>query len=436
VDGVSKTFALPHERVHTLKEKALHPLRRTGYETLRALRDVSFAVQPGEFFGIVGRNGSGKSTLLKCLAGIYATDAGHIYVNGRLSTFIELGVGFNPDLPARENVMINATMLGLTGREARRRFDRIIDFAELDDFVDLKLKNYSSGMLVRLAFSVMIQVDAEILLIDEVLAVGDAAFQQKCFEEFARIRRSGATVLLVTHDMGTVQRFCDRVMLLEHGRCVEVGEPERVGMRYLQLNFDADARAQEVVEAGDAETLSAAEAQVEPDVSEEEDAEIRLGDGRAEILESWFEDEDGKRATVLPSGRPCTFRTRVRFTHRLEDPLFGVNFHNSNDDHVWGANNLYEDKSGVFDAGAEIVFAIAFANVLAPDRYFATPAVANAAGGLSWHDRRSRFASVMVTATRPADGLLELPFEVTIERVAPAFAIERPERATAEETAR
>jgi ABC-type polysaccharide/polyol phosphate transport system ATPase subunit len=436
VDGVSKTFALPHERVHTLKERALHPLRRTGHETLRALRDVSFAVEPGEFFGIVGRNGSGKSTLLKCLAGIYATDAGRIYVNGRLSTFIELGVGFNPDLPARENVMINATMLGLTGREARRRFDQIIDFAELGAFVDLKLKNYSSGMLVRLAFSVMIQVDAEILLIDEVLAVGDAAFQQKCFEEFARIRRSGATVLLVTHDMGTVQRFCDRAMLLEHGRRVEAGEPERVGMRYLQLNFDADARAQEEAEARQAESRPPAAAQPEPDVAEEQPAEIRLGDGRAEILESWFEDERGSRTTVLPSGRPCTFRTRVRFTDRLEDPLFGVNFHNSNDDHVWGANNLYEGKSGVFEAGAEIVFDIAFDNVLAPDRYFVTPAIADAAGGLAWHDRRSRFASVMVTATRAADGLLQLPFEVTIERIAPDLAIEQPERATAEETAR
>jgi ABC-type polysaccharide/polyol phosphate transport system ATPase subunit len=434
VDGVSKTFSLPHERVHTLKEKALHPLRRTGHETLRALRDVSFAVEPGEFFGIVGRNGSGKSTLLKCLAGIYATDAGRIYVNGRLSTFIELGVGFNPDLPARENVMINATMLGLTSREARRRFDRIIDFAELHDFVDLKLKNYSSGMLVRLAFSVMIQVDAEILLIDEVLAVGDAAFQQKCFEEFARIRRSGATVLLVTHDMGTVQRFCDRAMLLEHGRRVELGEPERVGMRYLQLNFDADARAQEEAEALVAEGPSGTPASAEAAVAEEE-AEIRLGDRRAEILESWFEDEDGQRATVLPSGRPCTFRTRVRFADRLEDPLFGVNLHNSNDDHVWGANNLYDAKSGVFEAGAEVVFAIAFRNVLAPDRYFATPAVANAAGGLSWHDRRSRFASVMVTATRPADGLVELPFEVAIERVAAGVAIEHPERATAQERA-
>ena len=210
VDGVSKTFSIPREQVHTLKERALHPFRSAGHDDLRALRDVSFAVERGEFFGIVGRNGSGKSTLLKCLAGIYRTDRGQIYVDGRMSTFIELGVGFNMDLAAHDNVMLNATMLGLSQRETRARYDRIIDFAELREFADLKLKNYSSGMLVRLAFAVMIQVDAEILLIDEVLAVGDAAFQQKCYDEFARIRRSGTTVLFVTHDMNAVQRFCDR----------------------------------------------------------------------------------------------------------------------------------------------------------------------------------------------------------------------------------
>src|SRR3954453_20737357 len=248
VDGVSKTFQIPREQVHTLKERALHPFRRTGHDDLRALRDVSFAVERGEFFGIVGRNGSGKSTLLKCLAGIYRTDRGQIYVDGRMSTFIELGVGFNPDLAAYDNVMLNATMLGLSKKEARNRFERIIDFAELHDFTELKLKNYSSGMLVRLAFSVMIQVESEILLIDEVLAVGDAAFQQKCFEEFARIRRSGTTVILVTHDMGAVRKFCDRAMLLEKGRVVEIGKPDAVGQRYLELNFSDSARQHEAAE--------------------------------------------------------------------------------------------------------------------------------------------------------------------------------------------
>ncbi|MFL5887428.1 MAG: ABC transporter ATP-binding protein, partial [Thermoleophilaceae bacterium] len=217
VDGVSKTFRVPQERVHTLKERALHPFRRSGHERFEALKDVSFAVEPGEFFGIVGRNGSGKSTLLKCLAGIYRVDQGGIYINGRVSTFIELGVGFNPDLAARDNMTINAIMLGLSPRDARERFDRVIEFAELEEFTDLKLKNYSSGMQVRLAFSVMIQVDADILLIDEVLAVGDASFQQKCFEVFQRMRDEGKTIVFVTHDMGAVQRFCHRAMLIERG---------------------------------------------------------------------------------------------------------------------------------------------------------------------------------------------------------------------------
>ncbi|MDX6682053.1 MAG: type transport system ATP-binding protein, partial [Solirubrobacteraceae bacterium] len=315
--------------------------------------------------------------------------------------------------------------------------------AELHDFVDLKLKNYSSGMLVRLAFSVMIQVDAEILLIDEVLAVGDAAFQQKCFEEFARIRRSGATVLLVTHDMGAVQRFCDRAMLLEHGRRVELGQPERVGLRYMQLNFDASARAEEEAEAQAAEAAADPQADATPAApgagahdEAAEAPELRLGDGRAEIVESWFEDEDGKRATVLQTGRPCTFGSLVRFKERLEDPLFGVNLHNSTDDHVWGANNLYAPPSGVFEAGDEVVFEIAFRNLLAPDRYFATPAVANSAGGVAWHDRRSRFASVMVTGSRPADGLLELPFELRIARTGAAPAPGQPLQPKAERTAR
>jgi ABC-2 type transport system ATP-binding protein len=237
VEDVSKRFRIPGERVMTLKERALHPLRNTPWHELTAVDHVSFSVAPGEFFAVVGRNGSGKSTLLKCLAGIYAVDSGTMFVNGRVSTFIELGVGFNMELPARENAVINAAMLGLTPREARRRLDRVLDFAELEKFADLRLKNYSSGMLVRLAFAVMIQVDADILLIDEVLAVGDAAFQQKCYDEFARLRRQGRTVILVTHDMGAVERFCDRALLLERGHIDMIGDPHDVGLRYLDLNF-------------------------------------------------------------------------------------------------------------------------------------------------------------------------------------------------------
>ena len=441
VDRVHKRFEIPREQVNTLKERVLHPLRRSPADVLQALRGVSFAVRPGEFFGIVGRNGSGKSTLLKCLAGIYRVDSGQIYVNGRMSTFIELGVGFNPDLPARDNVELNATMLGLSPREARRRFDSVIDFAELREFVDLKVKNYSSGMLVRLAFSVMIHVDADMLLIDEVLAVGDAAFQQKCFEEFERIRRSGATVLFVTHDMSAVQRFCDRALLLEHGRAVELGDPERVGNRYLELNFSEQARQAEEIAAQAEDGASGAQGasagagvgvgagtstaastpsggsgtERSDDGETQATEQIRYGDGSAEIVEAWFEDEQGRRAEVLQTGSPCTFVGRVRFKQEVENALFGINVRNSHRDHLLSASNLWSDpRGGTFGAGEEVTFRISFENVLSPDRYDVTPAVAHHEG--AWIDRCEAMVSVMVTGTRPSDALVELPYEIAIER--------------------
>ena len=239
--GVSKSFRLPTEQVSTLKEQVLHPTRRRRSEPLLALRDVSFEVGRGEVFGIVGRNGSGKSTLMKCLAVIYRAAACEMWLRGRMAPFIELGVGFNPDLTAHDNVLVNAVMLGLSPDEARARYDSIMDFAELHEFAELKLKNYSSGMQVRLAFSVMVHVDADLLLIDEVLAVGDAAFQQKCYDVLQRARDDGRTILLVTHDMEQVQRFCDRAMLLDRGRVVAIGEPRSVARQYTQLNFATPA---------------------------------------------------------------------------------------------------------------------------------------------------------------------------------------------------
>jgi len=309
-----------------------------------------------------------------------------------MSTFIELGVGFNNDLPARDNVMINATMLGLSPREARRRYDAVIDFAELREFEDLKLKNYSSGMEVRLAFSVMMQVDAEVLLIDEVLAVGDASFQQKCFDEFARIRREGKTVLLVTHDMGNVQRFCDRAMLLERGQVVDLGEPDRVASRYLELNFNR----------GDVEATR-------------EDAEAgRYGDRRGEIVEAWFEDEAGERVQTVPGGGRLAICFRARFHELVEDPLFGVVLADDRGTPVFEASNLLAGASGTFEPGDETTIRIAFDNVLSSGRYEATPAIARGGSGVAWIDRRERFASVVVTAARSTDAVLDVPFDLEV----------------------
>jgi ABC-2 type transport system ATP-binding protein len=244
VAGVSKTFRLPHENRTTLKEHFLHPLRQVTYDENHALDGVSFDVARGEFFGIIGPNGSGKSTLLKIIAGIYQPDKGSVRVDGLLSPFIELGVGFDPELTARDNVRVNATLLGLTRRQLDERFDEIIKFAELERFIDQKLKNFSSGMQVRLAFSIAIQVPFEILLLDEVLAVGDAAFQEKCLESFDQLRSDGKTIVLVSHDLGTVADYSDRVLLMHAGRAAVVDVPERVLERYAALGAPIDPHAQ------------------------------------------------------------------------------------------------------------------------------------------------------------------------------------------------
>jgi ABC-type polysaccharide/polyol phosphate transport system ATPase subunit len=226
--GVSKTFALPHEYRTTLKEYFLHPLRRVTYERNEALKDVSFSIDQGEFFGVIGPNGSGKSTLLKVLGGIYRADSGAVRINGKLSTFIELGVGFNMELNARDNILINSTLLGFTRRELSEKFDEILEFSELERFVDQKLKNFSSGMQIRLAYSIAIQVPFDILLLDEVLAVGDAEFQEKCFTTFDRFRSEGRTIVFVSHDLSSISHFCDRAMLLRDGTIDAIGPPDEV----------------------------------------------------------------------------------------------------------------------------------------------------------------------------------------------------------------
>jgi ABC-2 type transport system ATP-binding protein len=236
VRGLRKTFWIPGAGPDTLKERVLHPFTIPSTRELKVLRDVSFEVERGEFFGVTGRNGSGKSTLLKLLASIYRADGGRIRVAGTIAPVIELGVGFQPEMTAKDNVILNALMLGLTPTEAKRRFDAVIEFAELRDFVDLKLKNYSSGMRARLAFAIATQAEADILLLDEVLAVGDPPFQRRCqetFDELKRTRRS--TVVLVTHAMSNIERYCDRAMLLERGRIEHLGSPSRIAASYAEI---------------------------------------------------------------------------------------------------------------------------------------------------------------------------------------------------------
>ena len=235
---VSKAFRIPHERNTRLKEVVVHPLRRATYERNQALQHVSLEVGHGEFFGIVGANGSGKSTLLKILANIYRADSGTVRVDGRISPFIELGVGFNYELSARENIEINGVLLGLSRDELAERFEAILEFAELERFVDQRLKNYSNGMLLRLAYSIAIQVPFEILLLDEVLAVGDERFQQKCFATFEEIRAERKTVVLVSHNLESITRFCDRALFLARGEVRSIGPAADVVDEYRRTARD------------------------------------------------------------------------------------------------------------------------------------------------------------------------------------------------------
>lgn len=254
VKDLYKSFRLPHEQSSGLKHSIVNFIRqKKGYEIQKVLNDVSFEINKGEFFGIVGRNGSGKSTLLKLLAGIYTPDSGLVHINGSLTPFIELGVGFNPELTGRENVYLNGALLGFSRTEMEAMYEDIVSFAELERFMDQKLKNYSSGMQVRLAFSIAIRANTDILLIDEVLAVGDSAFQQKCFDYFQKLKEDKKTIILVTHDMSAVKRFCTSAVYVKNGEVTAYGTPEEVADVYLVDNIESSS--QETAK-GENETLS------------------------------------------------------------------------------------------------------------------------------------------------------------------------------------
>ena len=393
LEDVSKVFRIPRRRFHTLKERALHPLEARRFDELRALDHVSVSIAESEFFGIVGRNGSGKSTLLKCLAEIYRPDGGRIEVHGRLSPFIELGVGFNPELTARDNVTINAIMLGLTRRQARERFEEIIAFAELEEFLDLKLKNYSSGMSVRLAFSVATQADADVLLVDEVLAVGDAAFQQKCFEQFHRLKAQGKTIVFVTHDMSAVERFCDRAMLLERGRIVSIDRPAAIARAYNELNFG----------------------RVVPDTSP--DAH-RYGDqAAAEIKDAWFEDPTGARVSALSQDEAIAMCLEVAFHDDVEDPWISFHLRNEARHVVFVAGStMHTPATGRFARGETIRVRVELENWFAPGRYDLSPAVARP-GGTDVLDLREDVTTLIVHGTRRTGSVVDVPHTFALERV-------------------
>jgi ABC-2 type transport system ATP-binding protein len=317
-NNVSKRFRLYHERNQSLKAAFMRG-GRAKFDEFWALQDVDLQIPTGKTFGLIGHNGSGKSTLLKCLAGILVPDRGSIAVHGRVSALLELGAGFHPELSGRDNVYLNGSILGMSRKQIDRSFDEIVDFAGLEQFIDSPVKNYSSGMYVRLGFSVAINVDPEILMVDEVLAVGDENFQRKCMEKFADFRADGRTVVIVSHALSTMRTMCDEVAWLDHGKLLEVGRPQDLVDAYVGRSHENRV-------------------EVEPEEGEEQSGRgARWGSG--EVVIRSVELLDGEKpATHVATGADVTFRIHWRADRPVEEPVFGVAVHTLDGIHVTGPN--------------------------------------------------------------------------------------------------
>jgi ABC-type polysaccharide/polyol phosphate transport system ATPase subunit len=344
-------------------------------ETFAAVQDVTFSLPRGRTLGVIGRNGSGKSTMLKLVAGITKPSSGTVRVNGRISALIELGAGFHPEISGRENVFINGIMLGLSKKEIARRFDEIVEFAELRDFIDAPVKTYSSGMYMRLGFAVAIHVDPDVLLVDEVLAVGDEGFTHKCLDKFAEFKRRGRTILLVTHSLGMVERFCDEALWLDGGKMKAMGDPKRVVGAYVT---DVGVAEEKQLAAADARAAEAAASAI---MSPEEPAaavlpdhpvetagapadmfratEGRWGSREIEITDVMIASSDGERAHVFQSGDRLDVHIRMRAPLAIEDVVIGIGIFNAEGVCCYGTNTSLEElKLTRIYGDAEAVFTV------------------------------------------------------------------------------
>ncbi len=373
VSHVSKNFRLPVDSQNSLKGRIVN-FRKRGYTVQHALRDIDFEVKKGEFLGIVGRNGSGKSTLLKIIAGIYNPSHGSVEVEGRLTPFIELGVGFSPELSGRDNVYLNGALLGFSRSEMDAMYDEIVEFAELDVFMDQKLKNYSSGMQVRLAFSIAIKVSTDVLVLDEVLAVGDAAFQQKCFDYFMSLKKQKKTVILVTHDMGAVRQYCDRAIMIEKGVIAEQGSPERVAMAYQQL------------------FVKEIEDQQKKNDSEGE----RWGSGEVRTV----------KASAKVTKQKITISVKYIANKTVENPVLGMTIYSPSDEGLIDANTYQTKKrTGIIKKGQYIDMVWKIPNIFVNGRY----RVSTGCTSSSFHqiyDQVGESTSFRITQETPTGGII------------------------------
>ena len=317
IRGVSKTFRLYHEKNQYLKTAMLRG-RRSRFDEFQALNGVTFDIPHGSTFGIIGSNGSGKSTLLKCLTGILSPDSGSVEVHGKIAALLELGSGFHPDLSGRENVFLNGAILGMSHRELEEKFEEIVEFAGLKQFIDTPVKNYSSGMTVRLGFAIAINVNPEILIIDEVLAVGDDEFQLKCYEKIDQFRQAGKTIIIVSHGLGDIQRICDRVAWIEKGVLQRIGDPAEVVPEYLSTSRSGTSSA-------------------EPNSGQQ------WGSGEVTFQSVSFIDDSGTMTNTLTTGAPATIRVAMDSSVTLDNSLLTLRISDLQNDNVWMSNSNQND---------------------------------------------------------------------------------------------
>jgi ABC-2 type transport system ATP-binding protein len=384
VDGVSKDFVLPHEKVNSVKGlfTNITKLKGSGKETQHALKDISIDIKKGEFFGIVGRNGSGKSTLLKIMAGIYQPNSGAVHIQGKLVPFIELGVGFNPELTGRENIYLNGALLGFSKKEVDVMYDSIVEFAELERFMDQKLKNYSSGMQVRLAFSMAVRAEADILLIDEVLAVGDADFQRKCYDYFKKLKKHKKTVVFVSHDMSAVREYCDKAMLIENNAILTIGSTTKVTQEYTKLFADGH-------------TVT----------TQDKKDNNRWGDQKAKITDI---TADVKKDKIV------IYQTVTAIDY-IEDPIVGFRIRNLAGEEVTGTNTKVEgQKIPSIKASQKIRLTWSLPNVFSNGQYSIDPSILYQ-DGLTVADWWDDAISIKVSKPRRLPYTIDPSFKLEIE---------------------
>jgi lipopolysaccharide transport system ATP-binding protein len=385
VSGLHKVFRIPHERRTTLTERVLGLFQPARYERFEALRGVDLVIEHGSFIGIIGSNGSGKSTLLKVIAGLLVPDGGAVRVDGSISALLELGLGFSPELTVRENVELYGAVLGYPRRQMAARIETAIRFAELERFRDQKLKNLSTGMQMRLGFATALQAASDIMLLDEILAVGDANFQRKCLDVFSDMKERRRTVVLVSHDLGQVRRFCDHVVLIDGGRVAAAGDADSVIASYLE---------------GGGQAPMPAGAQ-----------RVGIGDGRALVRNGWMEDAAGHRVTEICSGDRPTLVLHVEAAEDLDNPVFSLMIRDRKGSSVYAVNTLWlKFRTGAVTAGKTVEVRMPFIAALRNGPYVIDAGVVDHTGA-GVHDWVHNVANFVVTGSACLDGAVDLRAE-------------------------